>query len=121
MLKHSSAKINQKQFGGAALVLAGTSALVAYGSISMHYWGMALDTPGAEAVGQCAALGLTLLRIVRVLAFDHSLLLSMASPILVLFPSLAVFGAGLMLLAKRTTGRLAYDGLTTPGSAKGDQ
>ena len=121
MLKQSRSKFNRKQFGGAVLVIAGASALVAYGSIAMHYWGMALNTPGAEAVGQCAALGLAALRMVRVLAFDHSLLLSMARHILVLFPSLVVFGAGLILLAKGSSGTLAHDGLTSPRSAKGDQ
>jgi hypothetical protein len=121
MLEQSSSKLDLKRLGGAALVIAGASALLAYGSISVHYFGMALNTPGADAVGQCAALGLAALRIVRVLVFDHSLLLSMASHILVLFPSLVVFGAGLMLLARRSTGRLAHDGLTSSRSAKGDQ
>ncbi len=121
MLKQSSSKFNLKQFGGVVLVIVGASALLAYGSISVHYFGMALNTPGAEAVGHCAALGLAALRIVRVLAFDHALLFSMVSHILVLFPSLVVFGAGLMLLAKRSTGNLADDGLTSSGSAKGDQ
>lgn len=121
MLKQSSSKFNLKQFGGGALVIAGASALVAYGSISAQYFGMALNTPGVDAVGYCAALGLAALRILRVVAFDHSLLFSLASHILVLFPSLVVLGAGLMLLAKGSSGRIAHDGLTSSRSAKGDQ
>jgi hypothetical protein len=121
MLRQSSSKFNLKQFGGAVLIIAGASALLAYGSISAHYLGKALNTPGADAVGHCAALGLAALRIARVLAFDHSLLFSMARHILLLFPSLVVFGAGLMLLAKPSSGRLAHDGLTSSRSAKGDQ
>jgi hypothetical protein len=121
MLEHSRSRFSWKQFGGAVLVIAGASALAAYGRISMHYFGMALNTPGAEVVGQCAALGLAALRMVRVLAFDHSVLFSMARHILVLFPSLVVFGAGLMLLAKGSSRTLAHDGLTSRRSAKGDQ
>ena len=121
MLKQSSSKLNLKRFGGAVLVIAGASALLASGSISVHYLGMALNTPGADAVGHYAALGLAALHILGVLAFDHSLLLSMASHILVLFPSLVIFGAGLVLLAKGSPGTLAQDGLTSSRPAKGDQ
>jgi hypothetical protein len=121
MFKQSNSKFNLKQFGGAFLVIAGATAFFASGSISVHYLSMALNTPGADAVGHCAALGLAALHVLGVLAFDRSLLFSMASHILVLFPSLVVFGAGLMLLAKGSSGSLAPDGLAAPGSAKGDQ
>ena len=121
MFKQSNSKFNLKQFGGAVLIIAGASAFFASGGISVHYLSMALNTPGADAVGHCAALGLAALRIARVLAFDHSLLFSMARHILVLFPSLVVFGVGLMLLAKPPSGRLAHDGLTSSRSPKGDQ
>jgi hypothetical protein len=61
-----------------------------------------LASLGIDTLGVHMALGLTLLRLLHTIAFNHAAIFSFACAILVLFFALVAIVAGLTLLRKRT-------------------
>jgi hypothetical protein len=74
-----------------------------------------------SSLGDCTAVGLASLHAFQALAFDHSLFLSIALRMLVLFSALIVTLTGIALLPKRPTGAVAPRSRVVSAQPKGDQ
>jgi hypothetical protein len=110
-----------KQILGGALLAIGTGVLlVRTSSFALQACNLlrasALDTAGA--VG---GIGLAVLHGLQIVAFDHAILFSVVSNILVLFSALVVIAAGITLLRRQFAKALAEHQLSSPESSTGDQ
>jgi hypothetical protein len=87
--------------GVALLVLGSLLMLAKLGLLAVRFPEL-LATMGIDTLGVHVALGLTLLKVFRTIAFDHAAIFSVVCGILVLFFALVAIVAGLMLLRKGT-------------------
>jgi hypothetical protein len=103
MAGHENSNGNRKARTGVALLLLGS--LVMLGKLGL----LAVQLPclmaslGVDVFGPRVALGLTLLRLIQTVAFDHAALFSFVSALLVLFFALVAIVVGLALMRKRTS------------------
>jgi hypothetical protein len=103
MAGHENSNGNRKGRTGVALLLLGS--LVMLGKLGL----LAVQLPclrasfGVDVFGPRVALGLTLLRLIQTVAFDHAALFSFVSALLVLFFALVAIVVGLALMRKGTS------------------
>jgi hypothetical protein len=101
MAGHENSNRNLRARAGVVLVSLGS--LLMFGKLGL----IAVQLPrllaslGIDIYGVRVALGLTLLRVLRTIAFDHTAIFSFGCAILVLFFALVAIVAGLTLLRKR--------------------
>jgi hypothetical protein len=93
---------NRRALAGTALLLLGFLLLFGKLGLIAAHLPQFLASTGADAMGIPAALGLSLLKLLRALAFHPSALLPLVCGILVLFFALMGIFSGLILLRKRT-------------------
>ncbi len=89
---------------GFALLLIGSTVLVGYSAAQAWQFQAALDSTVADSLGFFGSIGLASLHAVRIMALDHTVLLSVVHRILVLCSALIVTLIGVGLLPKRGTG-----------------
>jgi hypothetical protein len=107
-------------FGGVLLTIGSGIFLWDAGSLALHARNL-LSTAGSDCLGALAAAGMALLHTLQVVAFDHAILFSVVSSILVLFSAFVIIAAGMTLLRKQFAEALGQRQLSSPELAKGDQ
>jgi hypothetical protein len=103
--------------GGVLLVLGSLLTLFHLNSLMLQFQPL-FSNPLADTLDSSARLGITLLHAVQTAVFDHALLFSMASNILVLFSAFTITLVG-VVLRNRANRPTAPDRLTTPASEGG--
>ena len=91
---------NRKKILGMALVIAGSAIMLGYLGLLGFQITAFLDASPANLLSSHFSLGLTSLRLVPYVAFDHAALFSLTHKMLVLFSAFVVSVAGLALFAK---------------------
>ena len=120
MTQRTTIRRNIRGKVGTALLVIGSTVLVAYSSVLAWQFQAALDNTAMDSLGFFGSIGLASLQAVRIVALDHAVLLSVLHRILVLCSALIVTLIGIALLPKRGTGaKLPGKGDTS--LPKGDQ
>jgi len=109
MTQKTTSRRNIRGKVGTALLLIGSTVLVGYSAAQAWQFQAALDSTVADSLGFFGSIGLASLRAVRIVALDHTVLLSVVHRILVLCSALIVTLIGIALRPKRGTG------VNTPG------
>jgi len=109
------------QLLGAALLATGTGVLLDRASSLLLQDCTLLRASATDAVGTLGEVALAVLRGLQIAAFDHTILSSALSNILVLFSALVVIATGITLLRKPFAKALALNRLSSPGSSTGDK
>jgi hypothetical protein len=112
---------NIRSIMGAALVIIGSTVLVAYSAALAWQFSAALNTTATDSLGFFGTIGLASLHAVRILALDHAVLLSVVRRILVLCSALIAALIGLALLPKRLRCATAPDRHAASAPPEGDQ
>lgn len=110
-----------RSFMGGALLAIGSTVLVAYSATLAWQFQTALSSAATDSLGCFGSIGLASLRAVRIVALDHTVLLSVVHRILVLCSSLIVTLIGIALLPKRSTGATLRGKNDVSALPKGDQ
>jgi hypothetical protein len=106
---------------GATLLIVGTTVLLAYSSALAWQFRAALNGADTDSLGFFGSVGLASLHAVRILAFDHSVLLSVMHRILVLCSALIMTLIGIVLVPKRSRGAIAPGTRVASAPPEGDQ
>jgi hypothetical protein len=112
---------NGKRIIGAVLLVAGSIVMLAYLSILGLQVQDFLNASPIGLMGSSVGFGLTSLRLISHLAFDHGAVYSLAYKMLVLFSAFAVILAGLALLQNRAANMVSSDRLHTQEPSNGEQ
>jgi hypothetical protein len=122
MTRKQTSKRHIQGIMGAALLIVGSTVLVAYSAALAWRFHVALNSASLNSLGFFGSVGLASLHAVRIVALDHAVLLWVARRILVLCSALIVTLIGIALLPKRAPGATAH-GRHHDASAppKGDQ
>jgi hypothetical protein len=103
MAGHENSNRNLRTRAGVVLLSLGS--LVMLGKLGL----LAVQLPclvaslGIDTFGVHVALGLTLLRLIQTIAFDHAAIFSFVTALLVLFFALVAIVVGLALMRKRSS------------------
>ena len=103
MAGHENSNRNLRARAGVVLLSLGSLLLLARLGLIALALPRLLASLGIDTFGVHVALGLTLLRVLQTIAFDHAAIFSFVCAILVLFFALVAIVAGLTLLRKRAT------------------
>ena len=106
---------------GTALLIIGSTVLVAYSSVLAWQFRAALDNTAMDSLGFFGSIGLASLRAVRIVVLDHAVLLSVVHRILVLCSALVMTLIGIGLLPRRGKGAMLPGKGDAPALPKGDQ
>src|SRR5258707_12066625 len=98
MTQEPTCRRNIRSTVGTALLLIGSTALVAYSAALAWQFQAALNSTGIDSLGCFGSIGLASLQAVRIVALDHTVLLSVMYPIFVLYSALIVTLIGNALL-----------------------
>jgi hypothetical protein len=121
MTQEQTSKRNIRGIVGAALLIVGSMVLVAYSVAVSWQFHAALNSAASDSLGFFGSVGLASLHAVRIVAFDHAVLLSVARRILVLCSALIVTLIGVALLPKHAKGVTAPGTRGASALRKGDQ
>jgi len=100
MVGRRNSNRNLRARAGVVLLALGSALMLARLGLIAFQLPRLLASLGIDALGVHVALGLTLLRLVRTIAFDHTAIFSFACGILLLFFALVAIVVGLTLLRK---------------------
>jgi len=121
MTQKPTSRRNIRNTVGTALLLIGSTVLVAYSAALAWQFQSALDSATLDSLGFFGSIGLASLHAVRVVALDHAVLLSVVYRILVLCSALIVTLIGVALLSKRGTDATLRGKRDVSARPKGDQ
>lgn len=121
MTRNQTSQRNIRSMTGAALLMIGSTVLVAYSAALTWQFSAALNSTVTESLGFFGTIGLTSLHAVRVVTLDHAALLSVAWRILVLCSALIMALIGIALLPRRVRGVTAPARGAASELAGGDQ
>jgi hypothetical protein len=102
MAEGKNSNRNLRVKAGVVLLSLGALLMAARLSLIAAQLPRVLASLGIDTLGVHMALGLTLLRLLHTIAFNHAAIFSFVCAILVLFFALVAIVAGLTLLRKRT-------------------
>ena len=108
-------------FVGTAMLIAGSTVLVAYSAAITWQLHAALNSSAADALGLFGSVGLASLHVVRAVALDRAAVLSVVHHILILFSAFLVMLIGIALLARRSTSVNAPGKRRSSAPPRGDQ
>ena len=100
MTRKQTSKRNILGIMGAALLIGGSTVLVAYSAALAWRFHVALNSASLNSLGFFGSVGLASLHAVRIVALDHAVLLSVARRILVLCSALIVMLIGIARVLK---------------------
>ena len=120
MTRNETSQRNIRRIMGAALVIIGSTVLVAYSAALAWQFSAALNST-TNSLGFFGTIGLASLHAVRIVVLDHAVLLSLARRILVLCSALIMALIGIALLPKRVRGVIATARDAASKLAGGDQ
>ncbi len=100
MVGRQNSNRNLRARAGAVLLTLGSVFMLAKLGLFAFQLPRLMASLGIDTFGVHVALGLTLLRLVRTIAFDHTAIFSFVCAILLLFFALVAIVAGLTLLRK---------------------
>ena len=103
------------------MVLAGSAVMVAYSAAIAWRLHMLLNSEALDSLGLLGSLGLASLHAVRAMALDHSIVLSLALHVLILFSAFLVMLVGIALMPRGTAGVIVPGEHNLPAPRKGDQ
>ena len=121
MTQKTNSRRNIRATVGAVLLLIGSTVLVGYSAALLWQFQLTIDSTTLDSLGFFGGIGLASLRVVRIVALDHALLLSAVHRILVLCSALIVTLIGIGLLSKRGKGPMLPGKGDAPAPPKGDQ
>jgi hypothetical protein len=121
MTQKTTSRRNIRGKVGTALLLIGSTVLVGYSAAQAWQFQAALNSTVADSLGFFGSIGLASLRAVRIVALDHTVLLSVVHRILVLCSALIVTLIGIALRPKRGTGVNTPCKRNVSALPKGDQ
>ncbi len=121
MTQEPSSKRNIRGTVGTALLLIGSTVLVAYSAALAWQFQAALNSTDMDSLGCFGRIGLASLHAVRIVALDHAVLLSVVYRILVLCSALIVTLIGIALLSKRGRDATLRGKRDVSARPKGDQ
>jgi hypothetical protein len=104
MTHEPTSRGNIRSTVGTALLLMGSTVLVAYSLALAWQFQAALNSTAMDSLGCFGSIGLASLHAVRIVALDHAVLLSVVYRILVLCSALIVTLIGIAVRPKRATG-----------------
>jgi hypothetical protein len=110
---------NRRKILGTSLLIAGSVVMLGYLGLLGSQITAFLDASPANLLGSYMSLGLTSLRLVPYLAFDHAALFSLTHRMLVLFSAFVVSVAGLALFAKSSRDNHSGDRSAIQAPGKG--
>jgi hypothetical protein len=100
MTRKQTSKRHIQGIMGAALLIVGSTVLVAYSAALAWRFHVALNSASLNSLGFFGSVGLASLHAVRIVALDHAVLLSVARRILVLCSALIVMLIGIARVLK---------------------
>lgn len=121
MTQQPTSARNIRSKAGTALLIIGSTVLVAYSAALAWQFQAALTSTTVNSLGCFGSIGLVSLRAVRIVTLDHGVLLSVLHRILVSCSALIVTLIGIALLPKRGTGATSRGKNDAPALAKGDR
>ena len=121
MARNQTSKRNLTELVGISLLVIGAAVLVAHSAAVAWQFHTALNVAATDSLGFLGSIGLASLRAFRVLALDHSVLLSVIHRILLSCSALIVMLIGIALLRMRTTDGSTPSTRGVSALAKGDQ
>jgi hypothetical protein len=108
MTQESNSNRNISRTMGIAMWIIGSVVLVTYSLALAGQFQVALNSGAVDSFGLFGNLALTSLRVVRAVAFDHAVALSVVRDILILFSAFIVILIGVVFVARQAKGVTPY-------------